>query len=212
MEMTSSEILKWITAYGYIGIFSLLMIGIVGFAIPDEVVLTCAGFLVSKGYLAPEPTVISAFMGSICGISLSYLLGRYFGMPILEKYGYLAHITPQIINRINNWYARFGKWLLMFGYFIAGVRHLTAFTAGTTRLRLPIFALFAYTGAFFWTLTFVWVGYFLGDHWTVIVKHARTEFWFGLIIIGSVGILLLFKWRRYQAVTKSGETPGSEQN
>jgi membrane protein DedA with SNARE-associated domain len=196
MEMTSAEILNWITRYGYIGILVLLMIGIVGFAIPDEVVLTCAGFLVSKGYLAPEPTVASAFIGSMCGISLSYLFGRVLGLPIIHKYGHLAHITPESIDRMNIWYQRFGKWLLLFGYFIAGVRHLTAFTAGTTRLRLPVFALFAYTGAFLWSVTFISFGYFLGDHWTIVSKHLNAEIWLAAAVIAGLAILFFVRQRK----------------
>ncbi len=57
MEMTSVEILNWVTRYGYLGIFALLMLGIVGVPVPDELLLTCAGFLVFKGYLGPEFTV-----------------------------------------------------------------------------------------------------------------------------------------------------------
>lgn len=196
MEMTSADILNWITRYGYIGIFLLLMLGIIGVPVPDEIVLTCSGFLIFKNFLSPELTLSCAFMGSLCGISLSYVLGRFVGMPIVLKYGYLAHITPEKVSRVRSWYERFGKWLLLFGYFIAGVRHLTAFTAGATRLRVSVFALFAYTGAFLWTFTFVSLGYFLGDHWTVIAKHAKMEFWFGLVIIGSIAALLFFKSRK----------------
>ncbi len=133
MEITSAEILNWITRYGYIAIFLLLMLGIIGVPVPDEIVLTCSGFLIFKGFLSPELTLSCAFMGSVCGISLSYGLGRFVGMPIILKYGYLVHITPEKVSRVRIWYERFGKWILLFGYFIAGVRHLTAFTAGATR-------------------------------------------------------------------------------
>ena len=139
MEMTSAEILNWITRYGYIGIFFLLMLGIIGVPVPDEIVLTCSGFLIFKGFLSPELTLSCAFMGSVCGISLSYGLGRFVGMPIILKYGYLVHITPEKVDRVRIWYERFGKWLLLFGYFIAGVRHLTAFTAGAYLVQITRF-------------------------------------------------------------------------
>jgi membrane protein DedA with SNARE-associated domain len=71
MEMFSTEILNWLTHYGYLGIFCLLMLGIVGVPIPDELVLTCAGYLIFKGYLSPGLTAASAFTGSVCGISVS---------------------------------------------------------------------------------------------------------------------------------------------
>jgi len=192
MEIASAEILNWITRYGYLGIFSLLMLGIVGVPVPDELVLTCTGFLIFKGYLLPELAVASAFMGSVCGISLSYALGRFIGMPVVFIYGYLAQITPEMIGRINGWYERVGKWALLFGYFIAGVRHLTAFAAGTSRLRVPVFA---YTGAFLWSLTFISLGYFLGDQWTLISEHLNVEIWLAVAVVGGLVVLALVRRR-----------------
>lgn len=195
MEMTTAEILNWVTWYGYLGISSLLMLGIVGLPIPDEFTLTCAGYLIFKGLLVPELTVASAFMGSACGISLSYTLGRFIGMPVVYRYGYLAHITPEMVTRVHNWYERFGKWALVFGYFLAGVRHLTAFVAGATRLRVRVFAAFAYTGAFLWSLAFISLGYFLGDQWTLISQHVNVEIWLTVTIVGCLVVLYLVRRR-----------------
>ena len=69
-------LLQWISQYGYLAIFFLLMLGIVGLPIPDEVLLTFSGYLVFKGQLALAPTMASAFLGSICGVSVSYSIGR----------------------------------------------------------------------------------------------------------------------------------------
>ena len=43
------QILGWITQYGYLAIFCLLMFGIVGLPVPDETLLTFTGYLVFKG-------------------------------------------------------------------------------------------------------------------------------------------------------------------
>ena len=50
----------------------------------------------------------------------------------------------------------------MVGYFIPGVRHFTAIVAGTSKLELHSFALFAYSGATLWVSTFVFLGYHFG--------------------------------------------------
>ena len=101
-----------------------------------------------------------------------------------------------MLGRIFHWYERFGKWALLFGYFIAGVRHLTAFVAGTARLRMPVFALFAYTGSFLWSVTFISLGYFLGDQWTVISKHLNMEIWLVVAVIGILVAWLFVRRRR----------------
>ena len=76
------EILQgWIVSYGYVSLIGLLMLGVVGAPFPDDLILLFAGYLVSAGYLKIEPTMASAWVGSLLGISLSYALGRFFRIP-----------------------------------------------------------------------------------------------------------------------------------
>jgi len=69
--MLTETILRWVTEYGYIGIFSLLALGILGAPIPDEGVLAFAGYLVYEGKLQLFPILAAAFLGSGFGITLS---------------------------------------------------------------------------------------------------------------------------------------------
>jgi membrane protein DedA with SNARE-associated domain len=101
MEISSQTILHWIIQYGYIGIFCLLMLGIVGVPFPDELIMTCAGYLIFKGHLQPAPTIIAAFLGSVSGISLSYTIGRVLGTTLIDKFGHLVHVTPKKLNSVN---------------------------------------------------------------------------------------------------------------
>jgi membrane protein DedA with SNARE-associated domain len=77
----------WITQYGYGAIFVLLMLGIVGLPVPDETLLTIAGYLVFKEKLAFLPTLLAAFLGSSCGMSVSYACGRGLGTYLIRKVG-----------------------------------------------------------------------------------------------------------------------------
>jgi len=52
---------------------------------------------------------------------------------------------------------------LMFGYFIPGVRHVSAIAAGSADFTYPQFARFAYPGAVLWCTTFLSAGYFGGQ-------------------------------------------------
>jgi membrane protein DedA with SNARE-associated domain len=72
-------LLNWIPEYGYPALFLLLMLGIVGLPIPDETLLTFSGYLIFKNQLLWMPTMATAFFGSICGITISYLIGRRLG-------------------------------------------------------------------------------------------------------------------------------------
>lgn len=193
-------ILDWITRYGYFGIFGLLVLGIVGLPIPDETLLTFAGYLVFRGRLQFVPTLASALLGSMCGITLSYTLGRLTGYFLIEKYGARLHIKMDHVHRVHDWFRRFGRFTLTFGYFVPGVRHLTAYVAGASELELPVFAVFAYAGALVWSSSFILLGYLLGDQW----QRVSGEVHLYLLPVLGLGALaaLGYWWRRRQVSRK----------
>jgi membrane protein DedA with SNARE-associated domain len=163
-------VLDWIVQYGYVGLFALMMFGIAGLPIPDETLLMFSGYLISQGRLNPFLAYAFSVAGSVSGISLSYVLGRFVGQPVLLRYGRYIGITPAHLERVGSWYGRTGEWLLTFGYFIPGVRHFTALVAGMSRLDYRLFALFAYSGAAVWVATFLGIGYFVGENWRLAIE------------------------------------------
>jgi len=145
--------------YGYLAIFLLLCAGIVGPLIPDETILVLAGVLIHRGTLGAVPAALCACAGSLCGITVSYYLGRR-GVAFA-----LRRLAGPHLQKAKDAFERYGRWTLFFGYFLAGVRHFTALIAGTTELPYDEFAIFAYPGGVIWVLTFLSIGYFVGDQW-----------------------------------------------
>ncbi len=151
----------WLLEYGGPILFLMLVLGIVGLPIPDETLLTLSGWLIAKGQLNPISTVLFAIVGSICGITISYWLGRNTGTWLLKKYGPKFKFTEKRVQHVHRWYERIGKWSLVVGYFVPLVRHLTGYVAGSLQLTFKEFAIFAYAGALIWSLLFLGLGYFL---------------------------------------------------
>ena len=166
--MELSGILAWIAHYGYFAIFVLLMLGIVGLPVPDETLLTFSGYLAYKGNLSLPLLFLTAWAGSTAGITISFYLGRTFGLGLIHRYGKYVRIREDHIQKAHGWFNRVGHWALTFGYFIPGVRHVTAFAAGISEVPYPQFALFAYSGGLLWVSTFLSLGYFLGDRWQAV--------------------------------------------
>ena len=63
--------------------------------LPDEVFLTYVGYSVYRESLEHIPALVSAMIGAVGGITLSYYIGYRFGLPLLQKYGPKIHITEQ---------------------------------------------------------------------------------------------------------------------
>jgi len=189
------HILAWITEYGYAAIIGLLMLGIVGLPVPDETLLTFTGYLVFRGTFRLPLAFAAALAGSTCGITISYLLGRTFGLALVHRYGRYLRIREEHVEKAHAWFRKAGHWSLTFGYFVPGVRHLTAYAAGMSDLEAPVFALFAYSGGCLWVSAFLSLGYFLGDRWQA-VEHNIHHYLVYLTLAGITVLAGYLAWRK----------------
>ena len=181
------SLITWLSQYGYAGLFTLLMLGIAGLPIPDETLLVLSGYLISAGRLHPAWTFLAGFTGAASGISLSYWLGRTLGHKAVGRYGKYIHLTEARTAAVQGWFQKIGNWLLSVGYFIPGVRHFTALVAGMSGLPFRVFAPYAYGGAALWVLSFLTVGYAVGENWRTALQLIHRYTWgfvFFLLIAG----------------------------
>lgn len=185
----------WLQSYGSLALFALLALGIVALPIPEETLLVFAGLLLSKGKLHAGTTILAAILGSITGISTSYIIGRTLGKYALLHYFGWAGMTENKLRKAHQWFEVYGKWLLLFGYFIPGVRHFTGVVAGMAYLEYPVFALFAYLGAVMWVVTFLSIGFFFVDYWSVLFNYIETRL--EQLIIFALLTALLYLVIRY---------------
>jgi membrane protein DedA with SNARE-associated domain len=162
--MTEQAAVQWITDYGYFGIFFLLILGILGLPVPDEWLLVISGYLAFKNVLGFLPTVIVAVLGSAFGLTMSYVLGRTSGGFLIRRYGHWLSIDDEKIQKTQHWFHNLGRWILVLGPFVPGVRNLMGYVAGAAKLRLHVFARFAYVGALISSVSFVTFGYLVGRH------------------------------------------------
>ena len=120
-----------------------------------------------SGQLNPILAIIASATGSMTGISIAYLLGRFFEAKVLVLLK--KHAGRERLERVLSWYQKHGEKLLTVGYFIPGVRHLSGYIAGLSGLRYRNFAFFSYLGALAWTSLFIVLGRTLGTRWETIL-------------------------------------------
>ncbi len=197
------QLLAWITQhaspYGYLALFAAMVLGIVGLPVPDETLLTFAGYLIYKHAMHFALAIPAALGGSMCGISFSYWLGRKFGMRLVHRFGRYIHLREEHVQKAHRWFERIGHWALTVGYFIPGVRHVTAFAAGTSDLPRAQFALFAYSGSVLWVGAFLCLGYFLGEQWQSVLSYIdRYLRWITVagVILAAAYLLWRYWWRK----------------
>jgi len=162
------------------------MLGIVGPLIPDDTILVLSGLAVHRGQLDPLITLVVAYAGSLCGITLSYVLGKTGVIYVLKRIPPVQRWMDRYMPQVERWFEKHGKWTLFFGYFLAGVRHFTALAAGMSDVRPRTFALYAFPGGLVWVASFLSIGYFLGAQW----DQLRQRFDHGALIFAALVVVL----------------------
>jgi membrane protein DedA with SNARE-associated domain len=184
---------SYISDYGYIALFGLFFLGILGMPLPEATLLVFAGFLVSSGKLEFWPTFLVCFTGTATAMTAAYWIGRALGYSLVERYGKRLGFVYGVFQKTAYWFERFGKWALPIGYFFTGIRQFTAYFAGITRLPFPTFMLYTYTGGFIWSLLYLVLGWQLGERWEIaliwMTQH-RSYFLLTLLIVVFLGVYL----------------------
>ncbi|HET6462150.1 MAG TPA: DedA family protein [Syntrophales bacterium] len=187
-------LLLTITKYSYFGIFVALGLGILGFPLPDETLIAFAGFLVYEGKLNYLYAFAVCFIGTSSGVTLGYFLGRTFGNRLIKRYSTRLNVDPDHIQNAKKFYLRYGKFALFAGYFIPGVRHLTAIFAGTSIMPYPVFAAFAYSGAALWSIVFMNLGFFLGENWHRVSAYSN-RYIIPFILVVTIFLIIAIYWK-----------------
>ncbi len=154
-----------ISAGGYWGIALLMAIESACIPLPSEIIMPFAGYLVSTGelnlFLAATAGAIGCNLGSI----VAYEIGKRGGRPMAEKWGRYVLIGPGELDLADRFFARWGRWAILFGRMLPIVRTFIAFPAGVARMKLVPFHLFTFVGSWPFCLLLAWIGMTLGDKW-----------------------------------------------
>lgn len=81
-----------LNSFGSLGLVVLLLAENLFPPIPSEVILSLAGFLVSRGDLGAIQALLAATLGSLLGAYILYALGRWGGLPLVLRYGRILRI------------------------------------------------------------------------------------------------------------------------
>ena len=178
----------FVSHYGYLAILILLLPGVFGIPLPDELLLAFVGYLALQGNLRLIPALAVVVAGAILGITLDYWVGRAAGSKLIKEAGPGYRLRAERFKRLEGQLHRYGGWGLSLGYFVPGVRHWVAIAAGIMKFPLAWFTLIAYTGALAWSLLYILLGYFLGQKAGLWAQRLGAH---GLITAGFIVALLL---------------------
>src|SRR5262249_5152809 len=93
-----------VSRYGYAAIFALVMLGIVGPLDPDEKILGFFGILARQGRLDFLAGLAAGYAGSLCGITMSYVIGRKGLIYLIERIPFMRKHSSRYMGRVSSWF------------------------------------------------------------------------------------------------------------
>ena len=189
---------------GYIGIVALMFVENVFPPIPSEYIMPLAGFLVAEGRLSLVGIILAGTLGSTLGALPLYYLGWKLGEERLKRfagrYGRWLALSPEDVERANQWFDRHGATAVFFCRLVPGVRSIISIPAGVNRMNMPSFLLFTTLGAAVWTSVLAYAGYLLGSNFHEVEKYFDPITY---IVLGTIIVLYLWRVARQKRKTKS---------
>jgi membrane protein DedA with SNARE-associated domain len=157
-----------IASTGYFGIVFLMFVENVFPPIPSEFIMPLAGFMAAEDKFSLLGVIVAGTLGSVLGALPFYYLGAKLGEERLkrfaERYGRWFTISPEDIDRADDWFDRHGAKAVLLGRIVPGIRSFISIPAGFNRMNLGSFLLFTTIGSSVWTSLLAGAGYLLGTN------------------------------------------------
>jgi membrane protein DedA with SNARE-associated domain len=192
--------ISMIQHYGYAAVLVSMMLGVIGLPLPVEFLLFFAGSIVAAAKLHFVWLILFAWLGATLGMAVNYWLGKTIGIERISKITQWVHLTE---DRLHAWAKRFqtrGPFLIVFGFFVTGLRHASPFIAGASNMPFKRFMFYTLGGGLFWILSFSCLGQKFGRHWHSIAKLTHHPLLLAAGILVAVGALA-FKKRYFSFIS-----------
>ena len=184
--MTIETILHYINVYGYVVIFICLFFGIVGIPAPEESLLFLIGVLCGKHQFSLEVSMIVSSLGVLTGMVTAYSCGKYLGYPFVKKFGKYVGITDERWNKAVGFYSKNALKTIMFGFYMPGLRQISPYFAGITKIPFRKFGLLSLFGTLLWTIPVMSAGFFLGKVFSINPAY--------IPLVGTLSFLLFITY------------------
>jgi membrane protein DedA with SNARE-associated domain len=186
MPHLAHDVTHLLATYGYWAVLLFVAIESIGIPFPGETMLLAAAIYAGTTHRLALPLVIgAAAAGAILGDNVGFWVGREGGYRLLRGYGRRIGIDGRKMKLGQYLFKKHGGKVVFFGRFVAVLRALAAFLAGTNRMPWPRFLVFNAAGGIVWALLYGVGGYALGDN-----VH-RVEGRVGVVLIALAALALV---------------------
>jgi membrane protein DedA with SNARE-associated domain len=185
--------------YGYWAVFGIILGENFALPIPGEAILIAAALLAGRGELPIVPVLLAAWLASVLGGVIGFVIGRFGGHRVLKKFGPYVRLTAERLKKVEDFFARYGAGVVVIGRFFEVVRQIYAILAGSINMSWRTFLVSNAIGATLWVgvwggLVF-WLGRHLAPFWREFQQHQVYFIVLFVILFALVAYLMRRHWR-----------------
>ncbi len=190
--------------FGYLGVFLLIAIENIFPPIPSEVILLFGGFMTTFTDMNVIGVIIASTLGSLLGAIALYYIGKILNKErlkkiITSKYGKLLRLTPEDIDKADNWFDTKGNKTVFFCRFIPLIRSLISIPAGMSEMPMKKFLIYTILGSAIWNTALTIAGSIVGENWTDILEIMDNYSHIIVILLAIaflIAIIIFYKKRK----------------
>jgi membrane protein DedA with SNARE-associated domain len=168
----------------------------VGFVVPGETAAILGGVVASRHQVSLTLVCAVVVVAAIVGDSVGYEIGARYGvrllsLPVLGR-------RRQRIDAARATLARRGGLAVFLGRFVAFLRAVMPFLAGSSRMRYRRFLAYNAAGGLVWGVASVLLGYLAGNSYAAIEKTFGRV---AALLVAAIVVIALVAWsiRRHRA-------------
>ena len=169
------KIVEIVSAFGYIGVFLLMLLENIFPPIPSELIMPLAGFVAARGDLNFVAVILVGTAGSVVGALPWYYAGAKLGQErmkhLAERWGHWLTLSPADVDKASDWFGRHGRGAVFFGRLIPAVRTLISVPAGIAGMSMTRFLIYSTLGSLIWTALLALAGYLLESQYQKVSEY-----------------------------------------
>ncbi|RJO60761.1 DedA family protein [candidate division WS5 bacterium] len=184
IEFLAHIVISMIESIGYFGVFLAMAIESACVPLPSEIIMPFAGYLVYKGEFNFWLVAAVGALGNLAGSLAAYYIGRWGGLPLVEKYGKYFLISHHDIVLAHRWFEKHGKSTVFFTRMMPVVRTFISLPAGVSEMNVKTFSLYTFLGALPWSIALTYIGMKLGENWNTLGDYFhKADLAIGLVLV-----------------------------
>jgi len=198
MEYIDNSILRLLYTHRYIFAF-------LGALFEGTFIMILTGVLYKLGYFNFWWLTAVLVFGYFLNGTIWYLVGKYGGNQVLDKWGRRLHIAKNLIEKLEEYFKNHSIKTIFITRVTYGFSMLSFMIAGSFRMKFKKFLFSSLMASIVWTLGLVGIGFVFGASYralSIVTKSIRAGLAIILFVIIVLISVLIVYWLKVFARTK----------